>query len=631
MRHGQDDDKERVREATDLVKLIGEHVALQSRGREWVGVCPFHDDHRPSMAVVTHKDQAFYKCHSCGAGGDAFTFVMEFHQMGFREALEYLADRAGITLTRDQAPPSSPDDPASIPREALRKANAYAAAFYVEQLHDEAAGAIARETLAERDITEDMIERFQIGVAPDAWDGFLSRIAHKESSVRVAARAGLLRARNTGDGHYDTFRNRLIFPIHDDSGRPIAFGARRIKPDDEPKYLNSPESPIFQKSRTLYGMHQARRSMIDSRVAIVTEGYTDVIACHQHGITNVVGTLGTALTDDHARILNRVVDTVVLLFDGDEAGQRAADRGIEVFFQHPLNVRVCVLPDGADPDELLSRENGRAQFDAAIESAVDALPYAINRVRAQLDKETSLAGREKRLDAFLRDLARLGLARVDGVRKQYALGTLSPLYGRSMEDLNHQLIRLAPTERRGPTPSNETAEPIDAPPMGSAARRRAEADVLGTLIAGPALIDRMVPHDVNLTVGAWLGDIAIVDAIHRDLITAMASIRATGDAVTVSRLMDELVATPAARGMVPDLYLRGARDDDEDEGMLANRLDSAIRALNDEIVRAQTEAAVSQGRERLASSPDAALAANELIEHIRRRGGHASAIGQGRS
>jgi len=626
------DDKDRVREATDLVRLIGEHVALQQRGREWVGLCPFHDDGSPSMAVVTHKGSAFYKCHACGAGGDAFSFVMNFHHMGFREALQFLADRAGIELAPQRQPLADDGGPA-VPRDRLRKANAYAARHFVETLHDPELGAAARQALQERGVTDEMMERFGLGAAANAWDHLLRTFAHRPDAIRIAEQAGLLRARNVGDGHYDTFRHRLMFPIHDDSGRPIAFGARRLDPDDDPKYLNSPESPIFRKSRTLYGIHQARRSIIDSRTAIVTEGYTDVIACHQHGFTNVVGTLGTALTDEHAGILTRIAETVILLFDGDEAGQRAADRGVEVFFAHPLDVRVCVLPDGDDPDDCLRRPDGVDRFRAAVAGATEAMAYTIDRLRAQLDEVTSLAARERRLEAFLTDLARRGLSHLDGVRKRYVLGTLSPLFGRSMQELDRHLSRLALTERRPARAAsmNESPSPSDdGTTFLRPARIRAERDLVALLLAQPAALDRPAPIDATTgTIRDWLSGVECLVPAYRAIIGAMLELHAGDYAITVQRVMDVLESDERTRVQVPDLYLAGTTST-EDVGTVQcqTMIDQAVKGLQDDITRAKTDAAILEGRRVLSSSPDALDAMNDVIEQIRRRGAHAAAIGQ---
>ena len=420
------------------MRLIGEHVSLRPKGREHVGLCPFHDDKNPSFAVVTHKGNAFYKCHSCGAGGDAFDFVMNYHRMQFGEALRFLADRANIILKpRREEPPGA--DSTSSKRTDLRKANAFAATFFQRTLSDQSVGAVARDVITQRGISDEMVQAFMIGAAPDQWDALSNLIQRRSLPQEIFLAAGLLKPRKEGGGAYDAFRNRLMFPICDELGNPIAFGGRKIDPQDEPKYLNSAESAVFLKSKTLYGLNRAKRAIIEAKQAIITEGYTDVIACHQAGICNVVGTLGTALTRDHARMLSRLCETVVLVFDGDEAGQKAADRGLEVFFSEPVDVKICVLPDEFDPDELLKETNGRRRFDEAVNNSIDALEYKLNRFRSQLETASGISGRQKRLDAFLMDLSSIGMNSMQGVRRSMILARVAELLGVSIADVEAAL------------------------------------------------------------------------------------------------------------------------------------------------------------------------------------------------
>ncbi|MCK4873652.1 MAG: DNA primase, partial [Phycisphaerales bacterium] len=434
----QNQDRQHVLDSTDIVDLIGEHLTLTPKGREFVGICPFHDDHKPSMWVVPHKQ--IYHCFSCGAGGNAFDFMMNYHKMGFVDALKALADRAGITLTpftprRPGAPTDAalidgqPDAESQFTAGELAAANAAALDFFRVILRHPEHGTTARDILAGRGIPDDMAERFMIGAAPDRWDGLRLTLSKKGYSDELLHAAGLIIPKQDQSGYYDGFRNRLMFPIHDQIGRVVAFGGRRIKPDDEPKYRNSPETAIFDKSATLYGLHQARRAVIDNRVMIVTEGYTDVIACHQAGIENVVATLGTALTARHARVLKRMCDTVILLFDGDEAGQRAADRALEVFFAEPIDVKIAVLPDNLDPDELLKQEDGRARFDAAIAGAVDALAYHGRRLRDKIQAIESTSGQTQLVERELERLVELGLNRVAPLRRGVILRDLASILG----------------------------------------------------------------------------------------------------------------------------------------------------------------------------------------------------------
>jgi len=370
--HQHIDNRQSVLDATDIVELVGEHVALKSKGREFVGLCPFHEDRHPSMYVVPHKQ--IFHCFVCGSGGNAIDFLMKLHGMGFREALEHLANRAGMEIAPFHTRSGSRSDDAtpSVSRDDLARANAFAMGFFQTILAHAEHGRAARALIESRNITPEMVEHFGIGAAPDRWDGLEQVVRGKGMSSSHFVEAGLLKEK---DGrHYDALRNRMVFPIQDQANRIVAFGARRINDEDEPKYLNSPESKLFDKGATLFGLKQAARAIQRERTCVVTEGYTDVIACHQHGFENVVATLGTALTAKHAPVLRRMCDTVILLFDGDDAGQRAADRALEVFFTEPMDVRIAVMQregGGQDPDEILKEDNGAEMFREILSGAVD--------------------------------------------------------------------------------------------------------------------------------------------------------------------------------------------------------------------------------------------------------------------
>jgi DNA primase len=416
----RDRERDRVRDATDIVRLVGEHVALRPKGREFVGLCPFHEDHSPSMYVVPAKQ--IFHCFVCGAGGDAFSFVQKLHKMEFPEAIKYLAERAGIELApwkpggQRGIESDESDGGGRSSRRELFAANAAACDFFRAVLRHPEHGAAAREVIQRRGIRPEMVEAFGLGASPDRWDGLLLTIQGKGLAMRHFEQAGLLKRRGDGEtefpgagGGYDALRHRLIFPIHDATGRVIAFGGRKIRDEDEPKYLNSPETPLFQKASTLYGLFQAHKSIGQQRTAIVTEGYTDTIACHQAGITNVVATLGTALTARHARVLERYCDSIVLLFDGDSAGEKAAERAVEVLFGSDVDVRIATLAgrtDAKDPDELLRREGGIEVLRTAIAQARPLLSFRYERLRDRLQGPALT----RRFDEEIQTLARLGYA-----------------------------------------------------------------------------------------------------------------------------------------------------------------------------------------------------------------------------
>ncbi len=627
-------DVEAVRNATDLVRLIGEHVMLRPRGREHVGLCPFHDDKNPSFAVVTHKGNAFYKCHACGAGGDAFDFVMQYHRMDFGEALRFLADRAGITLKLRQSEHAGSAGPR---RMDLRKANAFAATFFQRVLNAAEAGAKAREVIAQRKISDEMVRAFSLGAAADQWDALATMVSRRNLPADVFKAAGLLKQRREGDGLYDAFRNRLIFPICDELGNPIAFGARKINPEDEPKYLNSAESALFSKSKTLYGLHLAKRSIIDSKQAIITEGYTDVIACHQAGIGNVVGTLGTALTTEHARILKRLCDTVVLVFDGDEAGQKAADRALEVFFAEPVDVRICVLPDGLDPDELLKQPEGRERFEQAIAASRDAMEFKISRFQAQLQQAAGISARQKLLENFLNELAQLGFAAMPGVRKRLVLTQLADMLGVGIADIEAAMPRSRrPVQQEAAVVDTSVSRRVvgDEDAAVSRARRIAERDLLAVLIYQPELHCEQVdgPDGSRGAVTDVFDAADFADPVSRSVAEAVFALLRTTGTLTVQQLLAQL-EQPEARSLASTLYFEGQQRCESPILRETTPIAAAAKSLRAHIDREQYEHTVSSFRQ-IRNTPEQAIAALQNILEERRRieqqqGAIASAIPRG--
>ncbi|MFN0011248.1 MAG: DNA primase [Phycisphaerales bacterium] len=526
------DDKRRVIEATDIVRLIGEQVSLRKAGREFKCVCPFHDDHNPSMCVVPHKQ--IYHCFVCGAGGDALSFVIAFHKMSFREALQFLADRAGIQLSppprrsaAGQAGGGSGDGgegdsaPSGISRAALLDANGVAQSFFQGILRHPEHGSAARAILAKRGVSEEMISLFGLGASPDRWDGLALTLANKGLHAGPFISAGLLKERENGQGTYDGLRNRLTFPIHDSLGRVIAFGGRRVNDADEPKYLNSPETLLFSKSATLYALHHAGQAIRAEKTVIVCEGYMDAIACHQAGVKNVVATLGTALNASGARVLRRLAETIVLLFDGDEAGQRAADRAVEVLFAEPVDVRIALLssvppeagqPIAKDPDELLKQPRGPERFIAMVAGAVDALEFRFERLKAAT-RTLSLAARSRVFEEEIARLAELGLDRVQPVRKELIVQRLAAIAGVPPATVRGALVAAAAKLPRPRADATAAPSATDATRAADLARTMTDAAwvVACALAHSPVLAEFDEPDQRWLAAGAGLeGDAALV-------------------------------------------------------------------------------------------------------------------------
>jgi len=350
--------------------------------------CPFHEEKTPSFFV--DPATGLWKCFGCGEGGDVFSFLMKIEGLSFPEAAERLAERVGLVW---RASPVS-DQRARL-RKQVQKATDIAARHFQANLRGPQ-GAAARRYLQRRGFTAETIERFRLGFALNSWDDLLRALARNGIDGKTAVQAGLARTRDSG-GQYDWFRNRIIFPILDAGGRVIAFGGRTLDPDEAAKYINSPDTPIFQKGRTVYGLHAAWRGMADSKQAVVVEGYTDVISLHQAGFNNVVACMGTALSREHLRVLGRYVEQVVLCYDADAAGIQAALRNAALFEASNVDVRIAVLPAGQDPDEVV-RQQGAEAFRRIIQQATSVVEYRLQiifeRHKSQGAEGLSRAARE---------------------------------------------------------------------------------------------------------------------------------------------------------------------------------------------------------------------------------------------
>ncbi|MHC4416284.1 MAG: DNA primase [Planctomycetota bacterium] len=607
-----------VREATDLIALVGEQVPLRPRGREHIGLCPFHDDHTPSLAVVTHKGNAFYKCHACGAAGDAFNFVMDYHKMSFAEALRYLADRAGIKLTPQAKRTGAGPGPT---RSELLGANAVAASLFRDTLAHAAPGAAARAVIDQRRISEETADAFMLGAAPAEWESLERFAAGRSVSVETLTAAGLLKPRPSGQGYYDTFRNRLMFPICDELGRPVAFGGRQLEPDDAPKYLNSPESPVFHKSRTLYGLHLAKRAIIEARQIIVTEGYTDVLACHQAGLRHVVATLGTALTREHAQVLKRLCEVVLLVFDGDEAGQRAAGRAVELFFAEPVDVRICILPEGQDPADLLQGPDGLERFETALAGSHDALEFKVMRFRDELRGAVGLGARHRCLERVMEDLAGLGFHTMPGIRKGPVLGRLAELLRVPIEEIERALPRgrrPASTAARSGAPEPPAAAQIwELSEETSAARRRAERELLSVLIYQPSLRTQPVAvrDEPALPVTRLFEPRQFCDPAARRLAEAVWNRLSADEDFTVQQLMGGL-DDPRLRSLAGGLYLEGERVCGPEEPSTVDRFRGLCATFDTFLRRERYQRSLEAYRQ---AKPDASRGDDALLGVLEQR------------
>jgi DNA primase len=359
---------------TDIVDVIGDYVQLKRTGANAKGLCPFHQEKTPSFTVSPAK--GLFYCFGCHASGNVFRFLMQHERMTFPEAVRFLGARYGVRIPEASAQQRRQESVS--PLYALHEA---AATFFHECLLRDPAAQPARLACRQRHITHELAVRFGLGYAPAAWDT-LCQAMHKQGfSQELLVQSGLAVVRESHRGAYDRFRHRLMFPIHDRLGRPIAFGGRALESSEAlhvPKYLNSPETPIFHKGRLLYGLALAKAALRQREQALIVEGYTDVIACHRQGVTHAVGTLGTALTEHHVGLLKGIVKAVVLVFDGDAAGGAATERSIGLFLDAGMRVRVVTLPEGEDPDSFLRQHTGE-EFLGYVDEAVSFIDYLLTR------------------------------------------------------------------------------------------------------------------------------------------------------------------------------------------------------------------------------------------------------------
>jgi DNA primase len=374
---------EQIRAANDIVEVVGSYLPLKRAGANFVALCPFHREKTPSFNVNPQKQ--IFHCFGCHKGGDVFTFVKEHENIGFMDAVRRLAERAKIPLEFEKSPA---EQQSRHLKERLLQIHEQITQRWQSALANEAAGQVARDYLAKRGVGAEAVKLFRLGCAPDLWDDTVNWARSKGHELGLVEKAGLVLRKEGGENYYDRFRGRLMFPICDEQGRVIGFSGRILSGDEKTaKYVNSPETAIFTKSKVFFGLDKAKRAVLDAQYAIVCEGQLDLIACYMAGVQNVVAPQGTALTADHTRILKRYADEVVLCFDSDEAGQNAAVRSLDHLLASGLAVRVAVVPAPHDPDSFIKKSGGAA-FQELINDSQGFFDYYLNRLCTMHDAAT---------------------------------------------------------------------------------------------------------------------------------------------------------------------------------------------------------------------------------------------------
>ncbi|MCA1618212.1 MAG: DNA primase [Acidobacteria bacterium] len=523
-----------LRRQADIVRVVGDYVSgLKKKGANWMACCPFHQEKSPSFSVNASKN-IFY-CFGCGKGGSVFNFVMELEGLSFPEAVKVVAEKAGVPL------PDLVDDKRFETKrkeaDEVIQLNAWALEFWERHLlEDGAESRAAREYVEGRGLTEETRKTFRLGYAPNSWDALGVHLKGQGATIGEIERSGLVVKKEQG-GYYDRFRGRLIFPVTDAQGRPVAFGARAMRAGEEPKYLNSPETAAYTKGRHLFGLGVTRDEIRKKKFAILVEGYLDLIVPFQHGVRNVAASLGTALTPEQAKLLNRFARKVVVNYDGDRAGINAAKRAIEVLLPEDFEVKVLVLPDGADPDEFV-RARGVEEYNRRRGQAVPHMQFVL---------EQATRDRSLRVPAQKADAVEEALPFVRAVR--------NPIQRREYFDMAMDALRVEDPGLRQELWRTAGARDARAGEDGDVKKKVVRASVGAPTVAERRLLELLL-HDAELRASVLpqvdasdfegLATAAIFDALRR--------VEQDGAEVSFDTL-DALTGDDPARAFLPELWM----------------------------------------------------------------------------
>jgi DNA primase len=429
-----------VKRSVDIAEIVGGYFPLKRAGASYKALCPFHEEKTPSFNV--HPERQTFKCFGCGKGGDAIAFVMAYENTDYPEAIRILAERSGIPVKYREGGKEG------VGRDDLYRLQEWAQGLFGDLLKRSPDAETARQFLARRGVSDEAIETFRLGYSMDSWDALLQRARKQGTDDRTMAAAGLAIERESRGGFYDRFRGRLMFPIHDARGRAIGFGARTLKDEDHPKFLNSPETAIFSKGRGFYGLHLAKEELERTRTAYIVEGYLDVVVPYQAGVKGLLATLGTALTKEHLKVLRRYADKVVLVFDSDAAGQKASERGLDLLLTENVDIFVAELPPGMDPDDVVVKQ-GPDALRACLERPREIFDFLMESMSKRHGTETP-AAKGRIVEETLDRIAQIP----DAVKQDLLVQQLAAKFGVEIRALQDKLHRKA---------AGREAEPVRAP------------------------------------------------------------------------------------------------------------------------------------------------------------------------
>jgi len=570
----------RIQQANDIVDVVGEHLALKRKGREMVGLCPFHDDHKPSFNVNPSKQ--IFKCFACGAGGDVVKFVQMREHLSFPQALQRLADRAGIKIepmrprsthstertTQDETDPNE-----------LARVNAWAAKYFAANLAHPEKGKDARKYVDERQLSNESVKKWQIGLAIGADNDLLAAARRAKIPDKLLIAAGLV----TGSGISlaDKFINRLMFTIADATGKIIGFGGR-ILTDEGAKYINSPTTILFDKSNALFGLNHAHHQIVSADTAIVVEGYTDCIMAHQFGVSNVVATLGTSFTAGHARLLRRYAKKVVLLFDSDTAGLEAANRALQVALGSRIDIAITSVTQGKDPCEFLLAA-GKEPFEKIIADAANVFKFKWERLTSNLGTQSTIAGKKQVIDDYLEAIATgFNAGNLSAIEKGLILNELSRIMNLDAKEINKELnrrISRAKTLSSYSGKADEQTAPLD---IGEGLSANSQREIIETLLAEPKLF-----KNVKNEISPQNFDVPVLNQVAQTLFKVLAE----RPEATVSEICGCIEETQIAN------LVTMFEEDGIKKGNFFKRLTDAIKTLKTE-QKKKSGAAVNKTDER---------------------------------
>lgn len=509
---------DQVQNRTDIVEVISRYISLKKIGRNYKTTCPFHNEKTPSFIVS--PDKQIYHCFGCGAGGNVFSFLMKYENLQFPEAVEMLAEKAGIALPRSAGRSNEINSFAN----QLYEINIAACQFFQTALANDSA---AQDYLATRGIGSETLKKFKVGFAPQSWDALINFFKKKSINADVLEKAGLAVSNDKG-GHYDRFRNRVIFPIFDMRERVIGFGAR-VLDSSLPKYLNSPETLVYSKGKNLYGLNFSKDAIKKEGYALVVEGYLDFIIPYQTGVKNIIATLGTALTTDQIKLLKRFAQTVIMVYDPDEAGEAASLRNLDLFISEDVNVYIAELPDGFDPDSFI-KKFGSDDFLKLIKASKNIFEYKLDKLKGRFDVATS-HGKANIANEMLPTISRINNA----VLKSTLVKKLAERLSVDEESIRSELKKVKPDYGEHRYTVN--------PPQEKRSSWSAEIMILSLLFEGENFVSRIKD--------ALLPDEFRNSAV-RDVVNAIFDMHKENKEITPSRLMNHMSASPEATALISE-------------------------------------------------------------------------------